>query len=517
MNFEHPDYWQTLSAWAVADPKQAASRARRLNEHRQLVAEITARMYLRESPPELAVVVIPFDSLSSDPDDAYLADGLAVEVMTSLKTVPGLRVAPQSSSFYYRDNPAPYSEIGTTLNVTHVLEGSVRRGGDRLSVRAGLVEIASGEEIWSHSFEHAADDLLELQAALAGAIVDTLAPHVSAAEPRAAADVGTFSAAAFDYYMRARNLLRQDNAEDFAKAVQLLQAALNEDPRFLRAYGSLREATLRMPFRGDGDFETAYSRAEEIRAVMAQLDPEAAQPASMQAVFASHWLDRDYSAAEEVARRALARDPTDTEWLAVYTMLLKNSGVFAAALAYSERLRELDPFNANTLEQIGDVLLALDQETEAQDAYQRCLQLAPRRDGCKGQLAITLVRLGRAEEARQLYENSSIPPVFLCVLFDQLSACDPGLAGETLGSRAAMATKLGQLEVADALLREAADQPFAPEIQIRWSKLHLGFRQERPAYRHLLDRLNLTDAWKTELCQRAQTLTPATGIPVTCD
>ena len=211
------------------------------------------------APITVAVAVLPFDNLSGDPHNGYLADGLAEELISTLARIPGLKVPARTSTFAYRGKGCDIRTIARELGVDTVLEGSVRAGGERLRVSAQLIDAGSGYHLWAETFDRALTDLLDLQDDLAQAIATALRRELG---PRLRE---TNSAEAMRLVLEARAAKRSMRAEGLREAVQLARQALELDPSFAKAWESLAESTFVINGwgfeRGDGITEAhGYAR-----------------------------------------------------------------------------------------------------------------------------------------------------------------------------------------------------------------------------------------------------------------
>jgi len=192
-----------------------------------------------------SVAVLAFENQSANPQDQYFADGLADEILGRLGRVHELKVASRTASFYYKGKDVDAATIAARLMVGHVLSGSVQRYGDRIRVRAAVDDAETGNLIWSESYDRQVTDILDLQSEIARSVAAAIVPVLSP-QSRATIDARpTQSPEAYDYYLRARDYLRQPAVETtLASARQLFERALDLDPRFAQAYAGLCEVHL---------------------------------------------------------------------------------------------------------------------------------------------------------------------------------------------------------------------------------------------------------------------------------
>ena len=300
----------------------------------------------KPKPPENpAIAVLPFENLSGDPEQEYFSDGLAEEVLDRLGKVPGLRVIARSSSFEFKGKDIDARTIAGKLGVTTLLEGSVRRAGQRLKLTARLVDGATGQQVWSGSFDREMNDIFAMQAELAGAVVNAIIPAArgEAAENPAAP---TSDLTAYDLYLAARTQLALRVNESIAKSIDLSEQAVRLDPDFARGQAHLANSLL---------FQAMFLD-----------EPDSDQAAALQ------------RRAETAIHKALALDPDLSEAHGAYANLLRTTGRPGAEEQYKRAL-ELNPNNAATWHDYAVYLAnATSRWEESNRATERALELDPR-------------------------------------------------------------------------------------------------------------------------------------------
>jgi TolB-like protein len=186
----------------------------------------------RPAPPRLSVAVLPFENLSADPENEYFSDGISEELLNTLARVPGLRVAARTSSFAFKGKSASIGEIGEALNVAHVVEGSVRRAGDRVRITAQLIDVADGYHLWSEGYDKELGDILMVQREIAESIGETLEAGLTRGWEDVLPAGRRVDPRAFDHYLRARFCLQRMTREYIDRALEYFQEALSIDPDF---------------------------------------------------------------------------------------------------------------------------------------------------------------------------------------------------------------------------------------------------------------------------------------------
>src|SRR5205085_428209 len=183
-------------------------------------------------PSKPSIAVLPFQNMSGDPEQEYFADGVVEEIITALSCVRWLFVISRNSSFTYKGRAVDVKQVGRELGVRYVLEGSVRKAGNRVRVTGQLIDTATGAHIWADRFDGALDDIFELQDQIASSVAGAIEPKLRYAEIERAARKPTESLDAYDLYLRALARFYRYTTEDFDEAVALLQQTPSIDPSY---------------------------------------------------------------------------------------------------------------------------------------------------------------------------------------------------------------------------------------------------------------------------------------------
>ncbi len=256
-------------------------------------------------PAPSSVAVLPFLDLSAARDQEYLCDGIAEEILTSLTYVEGLRVAARSSSFQFKSEKADARGAGARLGVDAVLEGAVRKSGDRLRVTVQLVDVAGGFQRWSHRFDGSVADVFAIQDEIASAVATLLRGVLSPSTQNALRRPET-TPEAYEQFLRGRQHLRHHDATSLAEAERELARAIAIDPRYAPAYAALAQVhAFTAEWYGGG--ERAREAADHAGARAVELGPELAESHVARAAVLA--MRRDYAAAEREYQEALRRNP----------------------------------------------------------------------------------------------------------------------------------------------------------------------------------------------------------------
>jgi len=313
--------------------------------------------------------------MSHEPANEYFADGLTEELMNVLVKTPGLRVAARTSSFHFKGRNPTLAEVGKALDVTTVLEGSVRKAGDRVRISVRLVNVAGGHPLWSETFERTLDDIFAVQDEVAGAVVAALPGEVL---PRAVATVahrGTENRDAYDAFLEGRFYWNKRTEADTHKAIQFFQRAITLDPRFAEAWKGLADCHVTLPYYTLVPTAESLPKAREAALLALQLRPELG---SAHATLAYQLMvDFQWAEAEEEYRRAIQLSPDDANSHKWYADLLMMTGRMHAARRELDEALKLDPLNANIWTILGEWQWFEGQLDDAMATYRKALDLAP--------------------------------------------------------------------------------------------------------------------------------------------
>jgi TolB-like protein len=353
----------------------------------------------RTTPAEVqSLAVLPFLDLSAAQDQGYFTDGVTEELLNRLARVPELRVAGRTSSFAFKGTTLGIKEIGQRLNVDAVLEGSVRREGDRVRVAAQLTDVASGFELWSETYDRAVGGILEIQNEIANAIVDELRLQLSASGGEAL--VGTESVKAHDDYLLGLARWHRRTPADLEKALSYFQSAVEEDPNYARAYAGLAQTYAVLPFYRDVPLSDAAAKANEAAARALALDAHLAEGHAALGQIAQA-LEWDLASAEAAYQRALEFGPgyaTAHQWYAETLIMM---GRLRQAHTEIDRALALDPLSP-AAQYTKAYLLSVERDYAAADAvYDQLLRRSP--DFVPGWIGrlLTALAAGRWEAARE--------------------------------------------------------------------------------------------------------------------
>jgi adenylate cyclase len=362
-----------------------------------------------------SIAVLPFTNMSGDPEQEYFSDGISEDVITDLSKIAGLMVISRNSSFTYKGRSADVRAVGRDLGVRSVLEGSIRRAGNRVRITAQLIDATNGAHLWADRYDRDLTDIFAVQDDVTRRIVDALKVTLSPAEKARHADSGTNNIDAYDYFLRGRELLlgKTNTRETFEQSTKFLKRALELDPSYSKAYAGLSMAyslDYQNRWSDDPDISLRLSKHNAEQAIEKDPnEPFARLVASWVAIF-----EKDLDRAKSEADIALSLNPNFSGAYGSLGHIQTLSGRPLEAIPALERATRLDPaFRPQHLYFLGMAyLIAGKYETAAALLRERIL-LVPGTDFSRVLLASALGHLGEIDEARRIWgELKEINPKY---------------------------------------------------------------------------------------------------------
>jgi DNA-binding SARP family transcriptional activator/TolB-like protein/Flp pilus assembly protein TadD len=405
------------------------------------------------APTDRSVAVLPFSGLSGDSASEHLADGITKELTTALSRVPGLRVAPQTTTDAVTGRGLAVRAIADTLRVETVLDGAVWRAGDRLKVTARLVDARDGRVLWTETYDREVRDIFAIQAELARATMGAL--HLEQSLEGGAGSVArpTSDMEAYELYLRARHSWTLPSQERLEQAAVYYQAAIARDPAFAMAYAGLAETWANLSNFGLVDSGEAFARAAVAADRALGLDPRLAEAHAAKAfVLAS---TQEFQAAEAAFKRAIELNPGYGWARHYYTLLLLMLGRTDQALEQNRQALAAEAHSLPANATRGIILLQRGDHPAAERELRRALALSTSYPLTQYYLAVVLAAQGRYQEAERLLEQAAKGP--------------PGARGFTgvPGARAFVYQRTGRQPAADSLLRELEAQASTGDARAR--------------------------------------------------
>jgi eukaryotic-like serine/threonine-protein kinase len=418
--------------------------AKRPAERYQTMAEVRRALEEAASPGHRtpSIAVLPFANMSGDKENEYFSDGLAEEIINALAQIPGLKVIARTSAFAFKGKNEDIRGIAEALGVTKVLEGSVRRAGDRIRITAQLISAADGTHLWSERYDRSVADVFAVQDEIAQSIAQAF--QMKMAAKAAVLRAHTPPLPAYEAFLRGRHLLFKFTPDAWARAKEWFDRAIALDPEYPDPHMAIGLGYFLMGFIGIRSLREVapFVRAEAQRALA--LNPSDPQPhfllGSLAAAHDYDWseakerfdlamaaanvsadarwayssvylspLGRFEEGAAEMGR-AVEQDPLNAAWRAVWSANLIGVGLFDRAIEEAQKAIELDETHFTPQYILGQAYLASGRPRQAVTAFKRSHQAAPWHAGPLGLLAGTLFQLGEKDRAAELIRQMGDTP-----------------------------------------------------------------------------------------------------------
>ena len=324
-----------------------------------------------------SVAVLPLVNTSGDPTNEYFSDGLSEELIAVLAKLPELKVIGRSSSFLFKGNAGDSKSIGEKLGVTHLIEGSVRRQGERVRIVAELISAADGRELWSETYDRELKDVFAVQTEIASAVAEQMKVKLLGRTAQSDAMPSSQNLAAHNAVLQADFYFQQQTSESLQRAITFLQEAVQLDPSYAFAFAKLSQAWRQYgaSFASD-DSDKAYAEARRAAEKAVGLAPEL-----VEAHKALGWVamnpNLDFRTAEKEFRRALQTSPSDAAAKNALSYALMAQGRVAEAEQVCREALAMDPLLTTLWYNLGRLAVATGRYKEAEETFRKGLELQP--------------------------------------------------------------------------------------------------------------------------------------------
>jgi adenylate cyclase len=364
-------------------------------------------------PDKPSIAVLPFDNMSGDAEQEYFSDGMSEDLITDLSKISGLFVIARNSSFAYKGKPTKVQQISRELGVRFVLEGSIRKAGNRIRITAQLIDADSGGHLWAERFDRELTDIFATQDEVVEKIVAALSVKLTRREEQQLRRRGTNSIQAYEFWWRARELLGRGTRESIAEGRLMHRRALELDPQFAAPYAGLA-------FAGMADYvsawvsdpEQALQEAESLARQAVKLDEQ--EPVGHMALGGVLLWQRNHDGALAEVNRALELDPNYAQAYAFIGMVLMYAGRAAESLEPFATAMRLDPHYSNMLlHLLAQAHFSLGQYEAAITHLLERISRNPDTDASRMLLAAAYGHLGQTDAARAAWgELLKVNPSF---------------------------------------------------------------------------------------------------------
>jgi serine/threonine protein kinase/cytochrome c-type biogenesis protein CcmH/NrfG len=451
-----------------------------------------------------SIAVMPFTNLSSDKDNEYFSDGLAEEIISALSLVPGLRVSARSSAFSFRGKDVEMAEIGRKLGVEHVLEGSVRKAGNRIRVTVQLVKAADSFQVWSGRFDREITDVFAVQDEIAETIVERLKGKLSTRPMASSRDRHSHNLESYNAYLMGRHYLWRIDSASLGRARECFEKAIALDSAYALAYAGIATCLFMLSTLGVASSTESLAEAKRLLEKALELDSTLAEVRVLLGAVRVG-LEYDLIGAEREFQQALTADTVSADCLDTYgRWVLWPQGRFEEALAAYERAHKLEPLIPTfvyhsaevffcrgefekSIEQcikaleienhfwmahmlIGWSFVFLEKPDEALNAFDKAEQLEPQSPIVTSGRVAAHALAGRMETAQEISGQGNVISAY---------------------SQALRKLYLGETDRMFELLHQAADQR---DATLFWFPNIVAFRhkfEHDPRYHSLLRKMNL--------------------------
>ncbi|MEO8045011.1 MAG: FlgO family outer membrane protein [Spartobacteria bacterium] len=381
------------------------------------------------SIPDKSIAVLPFENLSDDRENTFFAEGVHDDILSSLARIADLKVISRTSVQQYRTGGRNLREIGQALGVAHVLEGTVRRSGNRVRVNAQLINARTDAHVWAETFDRELVDLFTLQTELAEQIVRALRANLSPTEIAGLQTQPTKSLPAYDLYIQARDLFRWsgigDPHENGEKALPLLERALTLDPQFSLAHYLASRVHGELYWFGYDKSPARLAKAKAAAETALRLRPDMGE-GHLALAFYHYYSARDYEAAIRELTLAQRTLPNESDVASALGVIERRRGRWEEAILHIERACQLDPRNVSALWNLSETLTYLRRYAEADQVLAEEAEIAPEAH---------MIPIARAE--LRLREHGELAPLRRA-LQRTPKGFDPGGAVTTIAVRLAL-------------------------------------------------------------------------------
>jgi TolB-like protein len=350
-----------------------------------------------------SVAVLPFVDMSEARDQEYFADGISEELLNLLAQIPQLRVIARTSSFSFKGKEVDIAEIARKLGVANVLEGSVRKSGDKLRITAQLIRASDSSHLWSKTYDRKMTDVFTVQDEIAAAVVEQLKLTLLGAAPKARVT----DPKAYALFLQARELSRQYSAASLEQAIALYKQALAVDPAYAPAWNGMALAYFGQMDLGVLTIEQGLPLGQDAVRKALEHDPAFAPAYGTQTIFDAI-IGRDYPAAVQHLQRGLALDPANVDIIGIAAAVARRLGRLDLAISLGEYQIAHDPVSTHGYDDLALAYRYNGQLDESIAAYRKLLSLAPDAGWERTALGSVLLQKGDAEAALAEFQKEPI-------------------------------------------------------------------------------------------------------------
>jgi len=330
----------------------------------------------KSSKPKDRVAILPIANISSDREDEYFADGMTEELISSVSRMKGLRVIARTSVMRYKGTDKSIAQIGRELNVGSVLEGSVRKAGNKIRISVQFVDTVNEEPQWSQDYDREIEDILDIQSDIARKVADALRKHLLGGLQAIEKQKGKRNPEAYVNYLRGRQFWNKRTDESLKRAIGFFEDALKIDENYAEAYTGLADSYAMLAFLEFMAPHEAYPKAKHAVEKALSLDGQLVEAHTSLGLIKFQY-DWDWEGAEKELSEAISINPSYALAHHFYADYLKAMGRFNEAIVQIEKAQELDPLSLAINTGVGHVLYLSQQYDKAIEQYKKAVDLDP--------------------------------------------------------------------------------------------------------------------------------------------
>jgi len=363
-----------------------------------------AKEISRTTIPDKSIAVLPFENLSHDSDNAYLADGIQEEILTRLANISELKVISRTSASKFKSSPDNLREIAAKLGVSNILEGSIQKSADQIRVNVQLIRTSTDAHLWADTYDRKLTDVFVIETEIAKAIADSLKAKLTSREQNAISSHPTESSEAHQLYLKGRFFWNKRTSADLKTSIGYFNQAIEKDPAYARAYAGLADAYSILPNYSQTPGKEAYPKAEAAAMNALEIDEGLAE-AHIALANVRLW-HKWGNGAEAEFKKGLQLNPnysTGHQWYSIYLSVIGRLNESAAEM---EKAKELDPFSIIINTELGCPYLYLKQYARAIELFKKAIEMEPDFPFAHFALAEAYDQTGRYQEALSEHETA---------------------------------------------------------------------------------------------------------------
>ena len=343
----------------------------------------TLEVESREETNSLSIAVLPFENMSSDPENEFFADGITEDILTQLSKINKLKVISRTSTMQYKNTTKSMREIGIELNVSSILEGSVRRGNGQVRITAQLIDARTDEHLWAETYDRDLDNIFAIQSDVAKKIAAALEASLTPEEEALIDEKPTDNVEAYDLLLKGRylseNAVTNREKGELEEAIIILERAVELDPEFIGAYSQLAISHLRMYWDGFGGWDRTDERLAKAKSALdkaSEIDPEHPE-VQLATGYYYYWGYRNYDEALKYLIPTLEKQPNNSDVLGVIGYVYRRNGNWTGAIESMQKSVDLDPHSHTKVRALARTYMPNRNWKQAERYIDRLILLKP--------------------------------------------------------------------------------------------------------------------------------------------